>query len=55
MLHQSEPRVAEDMEPATQLLGLGEGTWDGARGHGSRLRHLTLVHLYFRDSHWALN
>ena len=43
------------MESATQLFGLSEGTWDRARGQGSRLGHLTFVHLHFWNSHWALN
>ena len=43
------------MESATQLLGLREGTWDRACGHGSRLGHLTLVHLHLWNSHWTLN
>ena len=43
------------MEPAAQLLGLCEGTWDRACGHGSRLLHLTLVNLHLWDSHWPLN
>ena len=56
MLHQSEPRVAEDMESAAQLLGLCESAWDGVCGRRSRLLHLTLVHLHLvRNSRRALN